>query len=159
MNRIVLFVLFALLVPTTAFAEGFDTTLGVRAIGGSAFNEDHATAVGGVGLTAERAFLHHHLELELVGAYIRHDGHNGATGELVLKVPWALSNFVDVYGGAGGIIYHGNDHTLGGYLFDIGSRVWTSDHFGLGLEFDYVTLLGEHGSRGVEAAFDVMYRF
>ncbi len=132
--------------------------VGVRLLGGPAFTHHEVERMLGIGVTAERAFFHHHLEVELVGAYLLHGEHPGVGGELVLKVPWAVSRAFDLYVGAGGIVEHFGEGTDGGLVFDVGGRAWTTEHWGVGLEFDYVQLL-THRSTAFEGALDVMYRF
>ncbi len=144
--------------PALAEEHSPRNTLGLRVLGGTAFEDHHADGVMGLGLTAERAFLDHHLELELVGAWVRHGGHDAGNGELVLKLPLARWGPVDLFVGAGGVVSV-SEHTSLGVLADLGSRVWASDHWGLGLEVDYIRLLGDHDSTAIEGALDVLYRF
>jgi len=111
----------------------------------------------GSAVAFEWSFLHHHLELELIGGVFQHHGLTDEFGEVVLKLPVHLTPKLDVLIGLGGVVETHHQRPELGLQSDLNLRYWTTSHWGLSAEVDYISL--ESGSVVVEGIAELLYRF
>jgi len=114
-------------------------------------------ALFGSAVAFEWSFLHHHLELELVGGVVRHYGLVDEFGELILKLPIHVTSDFDVLFGVGGVVETYRQHPELGISSDVNLRLWRDAHWGVSAELDYIAL--ESGSVAVEGIAELLYRF
>jgi hypothetical protein len=158
-----LFAAITLLVAAPAHAEDSahltSNILGLRVIGGAAVAHGHSAGVLGVGFSGEHAFFHHLMELELVGSYLTHGEESGFDGEIVVNFPWSPNERFDFYAGGGGMVEYNGARVMPGFLIDVGSRAWASEHWGVGVEVDLVHLFADEQTNAVEGIVAALYRF
>jgi len=111
----------------------------------------------GSAISLEWAILHHYLELEVIMGGFEHEGAYDEFAELVVKAPIHFGRRVDLLFGAGVIGETHHQQPLLGVTTDVNLRFWTSHHWGLSAELDYVML--ESGSTSTEWIAELLYRF
>lgn len=135
--------------------------LAAKILGGASFDpEGIAHRRTGVAALYEHPFIPHWLEGEIsVGAVL---GEHGVfiPVELLLKIPFQLTQRWELYAGAGPAMLVDLDHEEAyfGAVVSVGSFLWLSEHFGLLFEIDYIPLY-EHGAvHEIEGAVGVAWR-
>lgn len=144
--------------PAAPYLLGFRMFAGVqskvlhREFGQSAKRSD----IHGIGMTSEWAFLHHHLEMEVVVGIFTLDDSAEGVGEVVVKTPLHLTPTTEVVLGVGGVVESEHHHVELGVTFDLGARFWVSEHWGGVAEVDYIRL--QHQSDCIETILELEYR-
>ncbi len=142
--------------------------LGLRAIyGRSHLSEEEAMTLSpthsqtedlyGSAVSVEWVMLNHHLELELIFGFYKHNGLLDEFGELVFKVPYHINHQVELLFGFGTLVETYDQHPEFGITGDINFRYWMNKHWGLSAEYDYLRFIS--GTESQEWIAEVLYRF
>lgn len=141
---------------------GHGDFMGLRMLSGMA-REDHNAPLWGMGLSFEHPHLLRGVDLELVGAWLRHEEQNAMEFEILLKHPFHIAAHDEIFIGAGPAALWNFEGAVPspGLISTLGYLHWFGPHLGASLEADYALLRGHHHPTAHEMAMavSVSWRF